>query len=85
MPIRSERHIAGIREASRIGRLVLDAAHAAVRPGVTTDELDRIVSGSEQARGLGVRLFEVGRLIGLDSVGAEVVSCRPDALLLARF
>jgi methionine aminopeptidase len=42
--IRSERDIAGIREACRIGRQVLDAAHAAVRPGITTDEIDRIVS-----------------------------------------
>lgn len=40
----NEREIAGIREACRIGRLVLDAAHAAVRPGVTTDEIDRVVS-----------------------------------------
>jgi methionyl aminopeptidase len=42
--IHSERDIAGIREACLIGRQVLDAAHAAVRPGITTDEIDRIVS-----------------------------------------
>jgi hypothetical protein len=29
----------------RVGREVLDAAHAAVAPGVTTDEIDRVVSG----------------------------------------
>ena len=28
-----------------IGRQVLDKAHAAVRPGVTTDEIDRVVRG----------------------------------------
>jgi hypothetical protein len=28
-----------------VGREVLDAAHKAVRPGVTTDEIDRVVSG----------------------------------------
>ena len=44
VPARSEKDIAGIREACRIGRLVLDAAHAAIRPGVTTDEIDRVVS-----------------------------------------
>ena len=27
----------------RLGREVLDAAHRAVKPGVTTDEIDRIV------------------------------------------
>lgn len=35
--------ISGIREACRIGRLVLDAAHATVKPGITTDEIDRVV------------------------------------------
>lgn len=35
--------IAGIREACRIGREVLDIAGAAVRVGITCDELDRIV------------------------------------------
>ena len=44
VPVRTPEEIAGIREACRIGRLVLDKAHAAVRPGVTTDEIDRVVS-----------------------------------------
>lgn len=35
--------IAGIREACRIGREVLDAAGRAVRAGVTCDEIDRVV------------------------------------------
>lgn len=35
--------IAGIREACRIGREVLDIGSAAVRAGVTCDEIDRIV------------------------------------------
>lgn len=42
--IRTEKDIAGIREACRLGRLVLDKAHAAIKPGVLTDEIDRIVS-----------------------------------------
>ncbi|KAL4434793.1 hypothetical protein ABPG77_005320 [Micractinium sp. CCAP 211/92] len=41
--IRTEKDIAGIREACRLGRLVLDKAHAAIKPGVTTDQIDRIV------------------------------------------
>ena len=43
VPIRSKQQIEGIREACRIGRIVLDAAHAAIKPGVTTDDLDAIV------------------------------------------
>jgi len=35
--------LAGIREVCRLAREVLDLAHAAVKPGVTTDEIDRIV------------------------------------------
>ena len=42
--MRSADEIKGIREACLIGRRILDAAHAAVRPGVTTDEIDRVVS-----------------------------------------
>ena len=33
----------GIRAACRVGRDVLDAGHAAIAPGVTTDEIDRVV------------------------------------------
>ena len=41
--VRSPKEIKGIREACLIARNILDAAHAAVRPGVTTDEIDRVV------------------------------------------
>lgn len=41
--IRTPKEIAKIRAACRLGREVLDKAHAAIRPGVTTDEIDRIV------------------------------------------
>ena len=45
--LRSGKDLVGIRDACLIGRQVLDKAHAAVRPGVTTDEIDRVVrSGS---------------------------------------
>lgn len=43
--------IAGIRAACRLGREVLDVAHAAVKPGVTTDEIDRIVHDATVAGG----------------------------------
>jgi methionyl aminopeptidase len=39
----SAEDIAGIREACRIGREVLDAASAIVRAGITTDEIDAVV------------------------------------------
>eukprot|EP00882_Tetradesmus_deserticola_P013224 GHRQ01014021.1.p1 GENE.GHRQ01014021.1~~GHRQ01014021.1.p1 ORF type:complete len:383 (+),score=166.99 GHRQ01014021.1:1308-2456(+) len=41
--IRSAEEAAGIRRACRVGREVLDAAAAVVRPGITTDEIDRVV------------------------------------------
>eukprot|EP00879_Flechtneria_rotunda_P023329 GHRR01024679.1.p1 GENE.GHRR01024679.1~~GHRR01024679.1.p1 ORF type:complete len:307 (+),score=65.78 GHRR01024679.1:292-1212(+) len=41
--IHSAAEIKGIRHACLVGRQVLDAAHAAVGPGVTTDEIDRVV------------------------------------------
>lgn len=44
VPIRTAKQIEGIRRACRLGREVLDKAHAAIRPGVTTDEIDRVVS-----------------------------------------
>eukprot|EP00204_Picochlorum_oklahomense_P002399 CAMPEP_0118799164 /NCGR_PEP_ID=MMETSP1161-20130426/1449_1 /TAXON_ID=249345 /ORGANISM="Picochlorum oklahomensis, Strain CCMP2329" /LENGTH=391 /DNA_ID=CAMNT_0006726811 /DNA_START=541 /DNA_END=1716 /DNA_ORIENTATION=- len=34
---------AGIREACRMGRLVLDRAHAVIEPGITTDYIDEVV------------------------------------------
>merc|ERR1712070_35410 len=35
--------IKGTRAAAKLGRECLDAAHRIVRPGVTTDEIDRLV------------------------------------------
>lgn len=43
VPIRTAKEVEGIRAACLLARRALDAAHAAVRPGVTTDKLDRIV------------------------------------------
>jgi len=40
---RAGEELEGIREACRIGRVVLDAAHAVIRPGVTTDTIDETV------------------------------------------
>lgn len=41
--IRKGEEEAGIREACRIGRMVLDRAHAAIEVGVTTDYIDEVV------------------------------------------
>ena len=43
IPVYNEEEIEGIRLAWKIGRTVLDEAHKAIRAGVTTDEIDRIV------------------------------------------
>jgi len=42
-PILSAAQADSMRHACRIGREILDAAHRVVRPGVTTDEIDRVV------------------------------------------
>jgi methionyl aminopeptidase len=47
----TEEEIAGIKEACRIGREVLDAAGAAVAVGVTADALDKIVHEETVKRG----------------------------------
>ncbi|GAQ84390.1 methionine aminopeptidase 1 [Klebsormidium nitens] len=49
--IRTPKQIAGIRAACKLGREVLDAAAAAIRPGITTDEIDRIVHEATIAGG----------------------------------
>ncbi|KAA8494274.1 Methionine aminopeptidase 1A [Porphyridium purpureum] len=41
--VKSAAEIQGMREAARVARHVLDVAGKAVRPGITTDEIDRIV------------------------------------------
>lgn len=42
-PVLTDAQIAKARRVARLGREILDKAHAAVRPGITTDELDRVV------------------------------------------
>ena len=51
MKVYTKAEIDGIRAACRIGREVLDLAGNAVRPGVTCDELDRIVHEGTVERG----------------------------------
>ena len=41
---RNEKQIEGIRRACRLGREILDKAHRMIKPGVTTDEIDKAVS-----------------------------------------
>lgn len=42
-PVHTEKQIKKMRKANLLGREILDAAHRAIKPGVTTDEIDRIV------------------------------------------
>lgn len=49
--VKTPAQIEGMRAACKVGREVLDIAAKAVRPGVTTDELDRIVHEATVERG----------------------------------
>lgn len=40
---KTEKDIQGMREACRVGREVLDIASSYVKPGITTDEIDKVV------------------------------------------
>ncbi|KAK9832038.1 hypothetical protein WJX81_000819 [Elliptochloris bilobata] len=51
VPIRTAEEIKGLRAACRLAREVLDKAHAAIRPGVTTDEIDHVVHEATIAAG----------------------------------
>ena len=42
-PVHTEKQIKKMRKANRLGREILDAAHRVIKPGVTTDEIDRVV------------------------------------------
>ena len=43
VPVRNAEEIERLRAVCLLGREVIDAAHRAVKPGVTTDEIDRVV------------------------------------------
>lgn len=47
----NEKEIAIMREVCRLGREILDAGGAAVKPGITTDEIDRIIHEETIKRG----------------------------------
>ncbi|OWY92797.1 Methionine aminopeptidase [Phytophthora megakarya] len=51
IPVYTPEQIKGIREACRLGREVLDIAGKALRPGVTGDEIDKIVHQACMERG----------------------------------
>lgn len=51
VPIHGARAMEGIRAACLVARRILDAGHAAVRPGITTDEIDRVVHEATVAAG----------------------------------
>ena len=42
IPVHSPKQIAGFTAACKLGRAILDAAHRAIKPGVTTDDIDRV-------------------------------------------
>ena len=44
VPQRTAKEIEGLRAACQLGRRILDAAHAAVKPGATTDDIDKVRS-----------------------------------------
>ena len=46
VPIRSAKEIDGLRTVCRLAREILDCAAAVIRPGITTDEIDRVVSAA---------------------------------------
>ena len=43
-PARNAKQIAGMRAACRLAREILDKAHAVIKPGITTDYIDQVVS-----------------------------------------
>lgn len=51
VPVHGPKALEGIRAACLVSRRILDAGHAAVRPGVTTDEIDRVVHEATIAEG----------------------------------
>jgi hypothetical protein len=48
--VKSKKQIEGMRAVGKIAREILDIGAAAVRPGTTTDEIDRIVHEATIAR-----------------------------------
>ena len=42
-PVHTEKQIKKMRKVNLLGREILDAAHRIIKPGVTTDEIDRVV------------------------------------------
>ncbi|CAN0088494.1 unnamed protein product, partial [Discosporangium mesarthrocarpum] len=50
IPIYTAKQIEGIRAACKVGREVLDTAGKAVRVGVTTDEIDRVVREQKEKK-----------------------------------
>eukprot|EP01105_Mastigella_eilhardi_P006387 TRINITY_DN17987_c0_g1_i1.p1 TRINITY_DN17987_c0_g1~~TRINITY_DN17987_c0_g1_i1.p1 ORF type:complete len:407 (+),score=93.90 TRINITY_DN17987_c0_g1_i1:58-1221(+) len=49
--VKTPEQIAGMREACRVAREVIDCAAKAIKPGVTTDEIDRVVHEATISRG----------------------------------
>jgi methionyl aminopeptidase len=79
--IGSDRDWTGLRDVGRVVRLTLDAMAAAVRPGVTTGELDRVAAGvfvTHHARSAPAMVYKFPGTV-LISVNDEVVHGVPGA------
>lgn len=86
MSITSETDWRGLSEAGRVVRLTLDAVERAVRPGITTGELDRVAASifaANGARSAPALLYGFPRTI-LISVNDQVVHGIPGARTLER-
>nr|CAB3499185.1 unnamed protein product [Digitaria exilis] len=55
--IKTPEQIERMRETCRIAREVLDAAARVIKPGITTDEIDRVVHEETIARGPSMKSF----------------------------
>jgi methionyl aminopeptidase len=84
MSIGSDKDWAGLREVCRVVRLTLDALQAAVRPGITTGDLDRIaaaVFAKHRARSAPALVYTFPGTV-LISVNDEVVHGIPGSRTL---
>jgi methionyl aminopeptidase len=62
IPVRTPKQVKQFTAACRLGREILDAAHRVIKPGVTTDEIDRVRTYSDERQGyIMLRLFPCKR------------------------
>ena len=76
VPIRNAKDIAGMRAACKMARQILDKAHAAVKPGVTTDEIDQVVKYVSN-----IRKYHTYYMLVLSSVQQHLLGIKSHAVL----